>query len=227
MTVEPTYAYAPIKPVAGYSPWLADDDFQAIYSLVKAHTLVDVYRLHELYHLIRQLGRLPPGDVLEVGVWRGGSGALMAKAAAHFGVSSTVFLADTFQGVVKAGANDSRYTGGEHADTSIEQVELLLSGVLHLDNYRVLQGIFPDQTGSALAERRFRLCHIDVDVYASARDVDAWVWDRLVPGGMVIYDDYGFEPCVGVTRYVNEQIGLDDRLILHNLNGHAVVVKLR
>lgn len=46
-------------------------------------------------------------------------------------------------------------------------------------------------------------------------------------GGMVIYDDYGFEPCVGVTRYVNEQRELDDRMVIHNLNGHAIVYKLR
>jgi hypothetical protein len=28
-----------------------------------------------------------------------------------------------------------------------------------------------------------------------------------------------------VTEFVNEQRGRDDRLVLHNLNGHGIVVK--
>ncbi|MEW5904764.1 MAG: TylF/MycF/NovP-related O-methyltransferase [Pseudomonadota bacterium] len=219
------YSYAPIRPVAGYSPWQDDADFKAIYEAVRQHTLVDIFRLHELYALTRQLGKLPEGDILEVGVWRGGSGALLAHTAKQCGLSSQVFLADTFLGVVKAGEKDSKYTGGEHADTSIETVQTLFRG-LGLERYEILQGIFPEQTGDSIADRKFRLCHIDVDVYNSAKDVNEWVWPRLVPGGLVVYDDYGFEPCVGVTRYVNEQFDLADRLVLHNLNGHALVVKL-
>jgi O-methyltransferase len=220
------YTYTPIRPIAGYSPWASDEDFLAIHEIVKNHTLVDIYRLYELYSLIRQLRKLPAGDILEVGVWRGGSGALLAHTAMQSISDCQVFLADTFQGVVKAGGMDTKYVGGEHADTSEAIVTDLLTGQLHLNNYTILSGIFPDKTARQIEDRKFRLCHIDVDVYDSARDVNEWVWPRLVPGGMVVYDDYGFEPCVGVTRYVNEQLGLCDRLVLHNLNGHALVVKL-
>jgi O-methyltransferase len=44
-------------------------------------------------------------------------------------------------------------------------------------------------------------------------------------GGMIVYDDYGFQSCGGVTKYVNEQRSLPGRIVLHNLNGHAIVVK--
>ena len=43
-----------------------------------------------------------------------------------------------------------------------------------------------------------RYCHIDVDVYQSARDVLEWVWGRLCIGAIVVYDDYGFDGCHGV-----------------------------
>ena len=73
-------------------------------------------------------------------------------------------------------------------------------GSLGLKNYRILEGIFPDQTAHQIpADERFRLCHIDVDVYDSAKDVVNWIWDRMVPGGLIIYDDYGFE-CVRGSR---------------------------
>ena len=52
-----------------------------------------------------------------------------------------------------------------------------------------------------------------------------WSWDRLVPGGIVVYDDYGFNFCAGITRLVNEQVADPHKLVLHNLNGHAIVVK--
>ena len=49
----------------------------------------------------------------------------------------------------------------------------------------------------AVADRRFRLAHIDVDVYQSAADVLDWVWPRLSPGGVVVFDDYGFPATPG------------------------------
>ena len=57
-------------------------------------------------------------DVLEVGVWRGGTGCLLAAKAQSLNRNATVFLCDTFSGVVKAGEIDNFYKGGEHADTS-------------------------------------------------------------------------------------------------------------
>ena len=46
-------------------------------------------------------------------------------------------------------------------------------------------------------------------------------------GGIIVYDDYGFYGCDGISRFVEEQMSLPDRVVLHNLNGHAVTVKIR
>ena len=140
------------------------------------------------------------------------------------GLPATVFLCDTFTGVVKAGAKDGEYTGGEHSDTSAEGVKAL-AAQLGLDNVRVLKGIFPDETARNLDSCRFRLCHIDVDVYDSARDVFDWCWTRLPVGGLVVFDDFGFHDCEGVTRLVTELATRRDVLFLHNLNGHALLIK--
>jgi hypothetical protein len=69
-------------------------------------------------------------------------------------------------------------------------------------------------------------CHIDVDVYESAKGVVEWLWHRLKVGGIIVFDDFGFNTCNGVTKFVNEQKLLDDRVVIHNLNGHAVMVKI-
>lgn len=215
--------YGGIFSRSSYTPWNGDTEFRNIFSSVRAHTLVDEYRCHELWQLCGQLDPLEPGDVLEVGVWRGGTGCLIAQRCATAG-GGTVFLCDTFSGVVKAGSEDSAYVGGEHADTSKEIVMALVRR-LGLSNVRVLQGIFPDATGPEIAERRFRFCHIDVDVYESAAQTFDWVWPRLVRGGVVVFDDYGFYSCGGVTRFVDQMRGRPDRLVVYNVNGHALIIK--
>lgn len=216
-----------VMPRASYSPWNLDDEFRRTYAAVQQHTLVDMYRCWELWTLVEQTCGLP-GCVMEVGVWRGGTGALLAKQESQCGGSRPVYLCDTFAGVVKAGENDPDYRGGEHDDTSKAIVDDLLHAKLGLSNYRLLEGVFPEETAAEVETEvdRVRLCHIDVDVYQSAKDVNDWVWPRLPIGGVVVYDDYGFRKCHGVTRLVDEQRVLADRLIVHNLNGHALVVKI-
>ena len=107
-----------VLPNATYSPWLNDKDFQNIYQKIINHTLVDIYRCYELWALAKQVATVD-GDFLEVGVWRGGTGAILAESVKNIS-SKTIFLADTFSGVVKAGENDTLYKGGEHNDTSLE-----------------------------------------------------------------------------------------------------------
>jgi O-methyltransferase len=215
--------YGQVVPGANYSPWNLDLPFLACWDRIKGVTLVDIMRCHELWSLVAEVKGLP-GDLLEVGVWRGGTGALLASKAMAEGIDATVHLCDTFAGVVKAGAGDTHYVGGEHADTSLQQVQSLVQQ-MGLHNVRLHPGVFPEDTGAALSRSTFRLCHIDVDVYRSGLDVLNWVWPRLVVGGVVVFDDYGTDSTPGITTLVNEQRGLEGRLIVHNLNGHGLIIK--
>jgi O-methyltransferase len=216
--------YSQSHPLATYAPWLGDPGFLAVEALVAGSTLVDRYRLYELWQLVEQVAKLGAGEFLELGVWRGGSGALVAKRARMLGVDAPVWLCDTFQGVVKTSEADPSYDGGEHADADETDVRRLVKD-MGLDGVEILRGIFPDATGVRIADRTFRFCHFDLDVYDSTRDAFAWVWPRLVPGGIAVFDDYGFESCAGVTRFVDEQRSQPGRTVLHNLNGHAVMIK--
>ena len=216
--------YERVEPKATYAPWSEDTAFLRVNGVIKEHTLVDRYRCYELWQLVTQAMKTP-GDLLEVGVWRGGTGALIAAQAARSDRSRVVYLADTFNGVVKAGARDRYYRGGEHANTSVEHVRRVLES-LDLGNARILAGVFPEETGEAIAVGGgFCFCHIDVDVYQGARDVTEWVLPRLNRGGVIVYDDYGFYGCEGVTEFVNEIAATAGLVVVHNLNGHAVIVK--
>jgi O-methyltransferase len=216
-------AHAMAFPLSTYAPWQTDSGFRRVHHSVRRHTFVDVWRCHELWSLVGEL-REVPGAILEVGVWRGGTGALMAASATRFDIQDPVYLCDTWKGVVKTGEIDTYYRDGKHDNASRGIVEDLVSG-LGLRNVELLEGVFPEETGDRIADRTFRLCHCDVDVYGSAKDVLEWVWPRLSTGGIVVFDDYGFPACPGVTKLVDEQRLRPDRLVLHNLNGHGLVVK--
>lgn len=220
-----------VLPFATYAPWLDTPEFLEVWKLIERYTLVDIYRCFELWELAKSCARLE-GDFLEVGVWRGGTGTLLCRALKSVGGSQSVYLCDTFSGVVKADPyKDPTYIGGEHADTDLQTVLNLLN-VASCHNFHVIEGIFPEQTAVRVenlsgASPKFALCHIDVDVYQSAKDIFDWVSTVLVRGGVVVFDDYGFNGCEGVTKLVNELRVTNGFLHIHNLNGHAIFVKTK
>lgn len=217
----PELRHVPLLPRrATYSPWLTDFAFQDAIEAVEGHTLVDPLRCYELWSLAKQSLKLGGGSIIEVGVWRGGTGCLIARAASGI----PVYLCDTFSGVVNAGDMDTRYKGGEHSDTSGDTVKKLAQS-MRLSSVKVLQGIFPTDTGHLVGDS-FRFVHLDLDVYESTRQSLDFLWPRLVRGGVVVFDDYGTHGCEGVTRLVNEVSESRDRLFIYNANGHGVLVKI-
>lgn len=221
------FQYEVITPYANYAPWLKDTEFSNIYQTINKNTLVDKYRCYELWQLTEVVHAInSTASFLEVGVWKGGTAGILGKKLALLNSGVLFYLADTFTGIVKASEKDEFYNGGEHADTTYETVDTLMKGIY--SNYKILTGIFPNETAHLISpNEKFGLCHIDVDVYQSAKDIVDWIWDRLIIGGMIVFDDYGFHTTTGVTMYVNEQKNLSDRVIIYNLNGHAVIIKIK
>ena len=101
----PGLRHAPVLPEkATYSPWLADERFQSAFAQVVGNTLVDRLRAYEIWSLVRQSAKLTGGALIEVGVWRGGTGCLIAEAArfaglpfAHIDVNVYQFTAESLE----------------------------------------------------------------------------------------------------------------------------------
>ncbi len=214
-----------VAPTATYAPWKADKDFQEIHHHAADVTMVDVYRCYELWQLLGEVVDIE-GAILEVGSWRGGTGAILARRAQLLGISAPVYVCDTFCGLVKVGAYDGDYIDGMYNDCTSENVRSLYEK-LGLNNAQVLEGIFPDETGGKVNSPHIRLCHIDVDIHDAARDIVDWVWPRTSVGGVLVFDDYAQKGPVGITRFVESMRGRSDRIVIHNLNGHGIVVKLK
>jgi len=221
-TQKENYEHNPVISNASYSPWLTDEKFQEVYGTIKNYTLIDEYRCYTLWDISNQIRKID-GDILEVGVWRGGSSVLLSNG---LNKNEEMYLADTFKGVVKAGENDTRYKGGEHSDTTLDLVESLLLKFVLPSQFTILEGIFPDDFRNCKFKNGLKLCHIDVDVFESAKTVFNYVWGKMVKGGIVIFDDYGFWGCEGITDFVNQlKLDLKDGIVVYNLSGQALVIK--
>ena len=218
--------YEKVLPDATYAPWLTDQGFIHTFLRIRGHSLVGKYKAYELWTLVGEANKSKEGALIEVGVWMGGTGALIANRCRVDGILAPVYLCDTFTGVVKAGDQDPVYKGGEHADSSREVAQRLLN-TLELPDAKILEGVFPDDTANQIPKgTMFKFAHLDVDVYQSTADIMTWLWPRMLPGGIVVFDDYGSQQCAGVTSLVNEICANGDRIFIHNLNGHAIFIKL-
>lgn len=214
------YDDGPIHSYPYDAPWLTDKKFTTLYQKIRKNTLVDRNRCYALYLLMNQINDIP-GDILEVGTWRGGTAGILTSMAPN----KTVYLADTFEGVVKA-SDWEHYEDRAHSDTSQGVVEDLLKKTLGVDNFRILKGIFPDETGEVIVGKPLSFVYLDLDVYQSTKDAFEFIWPHLSPLGVVAFDDYGMiSACEGISKFVNEVRDDPDKLFLQNMNGQAYIIK--
>jgi len=160
-------------------------------------SLITPGRLENLVRAVEATAYLP-GDMAELGVYRGGSALVIAGTCS----AKTLHLFDTFTGLPYQESDDKNPTGhdlsrGRFA-CAMEDVEIFLQ------SFRVKfhRGLFP-MVAEDLDKLRFAFVHVDCDLYRSAIDAIEWFWPRVVPGGIMFFDDYGCD-FTGVTDAVDE-----------------------
>ena len=168
-----------------------------------------------------------PGAFVECGVWRGGSVlAMVLRLEQLGGTARDVYMYDTFTGMTRPTELDtsdfhrpaledwrdsdgSAYPelfGGD--DTSLEAVQALLSHTAHpQDRLHFVVGPV-EETIPGTVPDRIALLRLDTDWYESTRHELEHLYPRVVPGGVVIIDDYGHWQ--GCRRAVDEYLDRAD-----------------
>ncbi len=180
-------------------------------SLVGESGLIQTYRLATR---VEKSGL--QGAFVEMGVARGGCGALMAEVARRYGGGRPVWLFDSFEGLPEPSEKDFSGTDrrtGEHIRPldrgsclgTYDEVRRLLFEERGFDPSEVImvKGWF-EETLPVSAQRigPIALLRIDVDWYESTKCCLEHLFDRVVPGGFIVIDDYG--TCYGCRRAVDE-----------------------
>ena len=162
--------------------------------------IVDMARFYMLYLNVQQvLNEELPGDIVELGVYRGNSAALLAMLAREKG--RQLYLFDTFTGFDRSDliGHDS-HRDPEFADTSLEMVKALVG----IENVQYVQGLFPESCRQIHLPEKIVIAHIDCDLYKPIKAGLEHFYPRVVPGGIVIIHDYGSGYWPGATQAVNE-----------------------
>jgi O-methyltransferase len=162
-----------------------------------AHTMVGRKRLDNVQYCIEEIlkSRIP-GDLIETGIWRGGTTIFMRGVLAAYGITDRrVWAADSFQGVPPpTHPEDAGY------DISAKLLPVLAVGVQEvrelfqryglLDEQTVfLEGWFKDTLGKAPIET-LAMLRLDGDLYESTMDALNPLYGRVARGGFIIVDDY-------------------------------------
>jgi O-methyltransferase len=201
-----------------FSPWEGLPEFEQYYSKIKNFTMVRRDSCYVLLKTLQQSLRLK-GDVVECGVFRGGTALLEAMVLT--GNDRNLHLFDSFEGMPKTSDGLDRFDQGDFSGTSADAVAALLRPYpfvwMHV-------GFIPD-TFHGLKIDSISWAHIDVDLYQSVLDSIHYIYPRLVPGGFMVFDDYGYPSCPGARRAVDEAFaGLPDVPICLP-TGQCLVVK--
>lgn len=174
-----------------------------------AETMVSRARLDNVEALVRRVvAEGVRGDLVETGVWRGGTVILMKAVLATLGVTDrTVWVCDSFQGLPEPDpdrypADASMQVSNPDAKAildlglavSVEQVKANFAryGLLD-DQVRFVEGWFSESLPTAPIGD-VAVLRLDGDLYESTMDALVNLEPRVSPGGFVIIDDYGCIP---------------------------------
>jgi O-methyltransferase len=195
-----------------------DEFFRAIRDKIKGYTLLSDDRL-QLLHQFAEAASLLRGEAAELGVYRGGSAYLLASAFSLKGKKLRLF--DTFSGIPPTAEGIDIHREGDFSDAGVEDAARLLNGfpgiVFH-------PGIFPETASGDAASDDYCFVHVDADIYRSVLDACIFFYPRLVAGGMMIFDDYGFPSCPGVRKAVDEYFAEKRHKPIYLPGGQALVI---
>jgi hypothetical protein len=171
-----------------------------------AETMVGLARLDNVLDCTaRALVDGIPGDLVETGVWRGGTAIYLRAILAALGDDTrSVWACDSFQGLPVADAErypvDVPLRLHEHAALAVG-VDLVRAafdryGLLD-DRVRFVEGWFRDTLpGVAQEIGPIAVLRLDGDLYESTIDALTHLEPLVSPGGFVIVDDYaGIDAC--------------------------------
>ncbi len=229
------------KPVAKL-PADYDDDMRAVWPLVSSRTMTGHEKTNLLIHSVKYVERYAiPGAIVECGVWRGGS--MLSVAYMLDRLSSRerdLYLFDTFTGMTEPTDRDmhiwvkkpagevlstkAKGTAPIWAPASLEDVKQGFEAVnypperLHYVPGKV-EDTIPHEAPDQIA-----ILRLDTDWYESTRHELTHLYGRLVPGGVLILDDYG--SWQGSKDATDEFLAdTDEPLMLTRVNRGRVAIK--
>jgi O-methyltransferase len=189
---------------------------------VKPFTMTSPERIFALCEAVKYVvGNDIPGDIVECGVWKGGSMRAVAQTLVDLkSFDKKLYLFDTFEGMsapteadvsidnksasslLRADNKDKESSVWCFAD--VDSVKAVVNSVGYpADKIHYIKGMV-EQTIPANAPSSISLLRLDTDWYESTKHELIHLYPRISPNGVLIIDDYGHWK--GARKAVDEYI---------------------
>lgn len=219
-----------------------DQETIEIIEAVTPYTMIGRPRLFALITAIRYITKYKiSGAVVECGVWRGGAMGAAALTLKGLGEKRSMYLFDTFEGMSIPTSEDKAYGGGDAMEeflekrtgeessdwcmASLEDVQANLTTLgFDIADFHFVKGMVEDTIPSQSPTEDIAVLRLDTDWYKSTKHEMDHLFPKLVPGGVLIIDDYG--DWEGARQAVDEYLDAHNiRILLNRVDGSAIGVK--
>ena len=212
-----------------------DNEFMDLYNVCKGHTMASIERMYSLYNSMKYIiDNKIEGDLVECGVWKGGSSMLMALILKKHGIiNKKIYLYDTFEGMSEPSSID-KTVEGISATTLLEKEKKEnensvwcyspieeVKGTLFSTGYPQENLIFvKGKVEETLLEHvpgRISVLRLDTDWYESTKIELRILYPLLSERGVLIIDDFGHWEGAqkAVTEYFMQN---DNHQFLHRID---------
>lgn len=177
---------------------------------VKPYTMTSPQRVFALVEAVKYIHRNGiAGDIVECGVWKGGSMLAVAETLMSLGdTQRTLYMYDTYGGMPAPEEVDSDFRGEKAADllqsnadkkesdlvwayATLDTVKATMAlSAYPAGNIRYVAGKVED-TIPAVIPDKIAILRLDTDWYSSTKHELVHLFPKLSNGGILIIDDYG------------------------------------
>lgn len=207
-----------------------DNEFIQVYEKIKPFTMVEIERCYALYQSLLYISKYDiKGDLVECGVWKGGSAMLMAYTLQQAGITNRkIYLYDTYEGMAKPGEMDGQSEKEEWESlrvndslnkmcySPIEEVKANMAKTGYpSENIVYIKGKVEDTIPSILPDG-IALLRLDTDWYDSTRHELNFLYPLLSLKGVLLIDDYG--AWEGARKAVDEYFEGETNIYLHRID---------
>jgi len=185
-----------------------DQETQIVWNQVRSRTMTSIYRIDALRRAVEYIeANSIAGDIVECGVWRGGSMMAVGLTLLRLGARRSLWLFDTFSGMPPPGPEDRDFQGQSAAElmasqspetslvwarSSLDDVRAAMIEIgYQQDLVRYVVGPV-ESTIPRFSPDKIALLRLDTDWFTSTYHELLHFWPRIVPNGVMIIDDYGY-----------------------------------
>ncbi len=179
-------------------------DERKIINEVSNFTLTSPERIVSLIRAVKHIEKNKiEGDVVECGVWKGGSIMAILKVLKDLNsFDRDIYLYDTFEGMSEPTEIDKSFKGESATSAYLTNNEFCLSPLHEVQsnvksinypmaNIHFVKGKVEETIPDKKIPEKIALLRLDTDWYESTLHELEYLFPRLVKGGIIIIDDYG------------------------------------